>query len=86
VQVADRVLRLGYFTSQPASLLTAECDNGDRVDLLIVAPDTDPGTAQAAMTTAASTGDLIHAQHILRTVVPAENDSPTMRSAAEDSM
>jgi hypothetical protein len=62
--VAGRVLRLGYFTSQPTSLLTALCDNGNRVDLLIVPPDA-RGTADAAMVLAATTSNLVHAQHIL---------------------
>ena len=65
LRVADRVLRLGYFTSQPINLVTALCDNGDRVDLLVVAPGTEPGTADAALTLAATTGNLVHAQHIL---------------------
>lgn len=63
--VAGRVLRLGYFTSQPISLLTALCDNGDRVDLLVVPPDTAAGTADAAMVLAATTSNLVHAQQIL---------------------
>jgi hypothetical protein len=86
LQVADRVLRLGYFTSQPATLLTALCDNGDRVDLLIVAPRTDPATAQAAMITAATTANLVHAQHILNTLPHPDDPSPAMESAAEDSV
>jgi hypothetical protein len=70
--VAGRVLRLGYFTSQPTALLTALCgDNGDRVDLLIVPPETDAGTADAAMVLAATTGNLVHAQHVLRAAVTA---------------
>jgi hypothetical protein len=63
--VAGRVLRLGYFSSQPSSLLTALCANGDRVDLLVVPPDTPAGAADAAMIVAASTSNRIHAQHIL---------------------
>jgi hypothetical protein len=63
--VAGRVLRLGYFTSQPTSLLTALCDDGDRVDLLIVPPDTAPSIADAAMRLAATTSNRVHAQHIL---------------------
>jgi hypothetical protein len=86
LQVADRVLRLGYFASQSASLLTALCDNGDRVDLLIVAPRTEPVTAQAAMITAAITGNLVHAQHILNTVSHPDDPSRAMESAAEDSV
>jgi hypothetical protein len=63
--VAGRVLRLGYFTSQPTSLLTALCDNGDRVDLLVIPPGADTGTADAAMLLAATTSNVVHADHIL---------------------
>ncbi len=65
LRVAERVLRLGYFTSQPANLLTALCDNGERVDLLTITPDTEPGIAEAAMRLAATAGNLVYAQHIL---------------------
>lgn len=65
--VAGRVLRLGYFTSQPVSLLTALCANGDRVDLVVVPPHTATDTADAAMVVAATTSNLVHAQHILLT-------------------
>jgi len=66
--VAGRVLRLGYFTSQPVNLLTALCDNGDRVDLLVVPPHTAEDAADAAMILAATTDNLVHAHHILLTV------------------
>jgi hypothetical protein len=79
LSVAGRILRLGYFISQPVALLTALCgDTGDRVDLLIVPPETDAGTADAAMVLAASTGNLVHAQHILvaaMTARPHDEDS-----------
>lgn len=77
LRVADRVLRLGHFSSQPASLLTALCDNGDRVDLLVVAPGTEPGTADAAMLMAATSGNLIHAQHILAHLDTCHAPTPT---------
>jgi hypothetical protein len=86
LQVADRVVRLGYFTSQPVSLLTALCDNGDRVDLLIVAPDTEPAIADAAMLTAATTGNSVHAEHILATVPHPDHPSHTREKAAADSV
>ncbi|WP_051366061.1 DUF5994 family protein [Hamadaea tsunoensis] len=77
LRVADRVLRLGYFASQPVSLLTALCDNGERVDLLVVAPGTDPGAARAALLTSATTGNLVHAQSILGSLVrPVGLDAP----------
>jgi Family of unknown function (DUF5994) len=63
--VAGRVLRLGFYTSQPTALLTALCANGDRVDLLVVAPDTEAGTAGAAMVLAATTSNLVPAQHLV---------------------
>src|SRR5689334_4383421 len=65
LSVAGRVVRLGYFVSQPAGLLTAVCANRDRVDLLVVPPDTAAETADAAMLVAATVGNLIHAQDIL---------------------
>ncbi|WP_162906952.1 DUF5994 family protein [Allorhizocola rhizosphaerae] len=79
--VADRVLRLGYFHSQPISLLTALCANGDRVDLLVVPPHTDGETADAAMVMAAATGNLVPAQQIAAAV--ATGTSRPLRGAAE---
>ena len=67
--IAGRVVHVGYFASQPTSLLTAlSGTSGDRVDLLIVPPDTDSAAAAAAMTLAAAPGNQIHADHILQTV------------------
>ena len=86
LQVADRILRLGYFASQPASLLTALCDNGDRVDLLIVAPDTEPAIADAAMITAATTENRVHTEHILATLPHPEHPSRARESEAQDSV
>lgn len=85
LQVADRVVRLDYFTSQPDSLLTALCDRGDRVDVLVVAPGTEPGPAAAAMILAATVGNLVHAQHILGAVIRSSDPSHARESAAEDS-
>ncbi|MEU8241093.1 DUF5994 family protein [Actinoplanes missouriensis] len=78
--VAGRVLRLGYFTSQPLSLLTAICANRSRVDLLVVPPDTTPAAAGAAMILAATATNLIHAQHIPLTL----SAPPPPAAAAED--
>ncbi len=67
--IAGRVVHMGYFASQPTSLLTAlSGTSGDRVDLLIVPPDIDSGAATAAMALAATPGNQIHADHILQTV------------------
>lgn len=71
--VADRVLRLGYFHSQPTSLLTALCANGDRVDLLVVAPDADEETAEAAMILATAIDNLVPVQQIVAPVSTRAN-------------
>jgi len=65
IGVAGRVLKLGYFASQPATLLTALGDTGVRVDLLVVAPDTDAETAESAMARAATAANRLHAPDLL---------------------
>ena len=80
LEVAGRIRRLGYFTSQPAALLTARCDNGQRVDLLVVPPGTARRLAEAAMALAATAGNRIHAPSLLaaaraRPTLP-ETDGP----------
>jgi hypothetical protein len=79
--VDGRTVRIGYFASQPTSLLTAlSSRSGDRVDLFIVPPDTDSPAAAAAMALAATPGNQIHADHILQTVhtphLATANDVP----------
>jgi len=52
-----RVVRLGWFATMPAGLLTATSARGQRTDLLIVPPDTSEQAAQAAMERAARAGN-----------------------------
>lgn len=73
--VAGRLLRLGYFASQPTTLLTARCDDGSRVDLLVVPPDTMRPTAEAAMALAATAGNRVHARNC-SPPQPAHQPSP----------
>ncbi|MER7419469.1 DUF5994 family protein [Micromonospora peucetia] len=79
-----RVLRLGYFTSQPATLLTAICLNDDRIDLLVVPPETAGGLAETAMALAASAGNLVHSSQLLvaaaGTISEARTDSASRHS------
>jgi hypothetical protein len=82
LRVAGRVVKLGYFASQPTSLLTVLCSNGNRVDLLVVAPDTARGPADAAMILATTTGNRIHGQHVIP-AVGATNVEPRVDSAEE---
>lgn len=63
--VDGRVVRVGYFASQPATLLTAICLNDDRVDLLVVPPQTPVGLAEAAMALAVTAGNLVRSPNLL---------------------
>ncbi|MEJ3744957.1 DUF5994 family protein [Actinomycetes bacterium KLBMP 9797] len=84
--IAHRILLLTFFVSQPVCLLTALCANRDRVDLLVIPPQTADGTADAAMSLAATADNRIHAEHILLTVSalsprPADNAAEQARAA-----
>ncbi|GAB7048363.1 DUF5994 family protein [Catenuloplanes indicus] len=69
LQVAPgRTVRLGYFASQPVSLLTALCENGGRVDLLVVPPGEEQSHADAALLLATEIGNPMHAPQILPSV------------------
>jgi uncharacterized protein DUF5994 len=72
--VAGRVIRPGHFASQPATLLTAICDRGGRVDLLVIPPDTPRRIADTAMLIAAATDNVLPAQDIL---LAASNADPS---------
>jgi hypothetical protein len=62
---AGRVLRLGWFDSLPAGLLTATCADGRRIDLLTVPSHTSDTAAWAAMEHAADPGNRIHTQDLV---------------------
>lgn len=58
--------RLGWYTSQPAGLITIMTEFGrDRFDLLVVPPDATPDAADAAMSTATDAGDTSRAPELL---------------------
>ncbi len=65
---AGRVVKLGWFTGQPARLLTAFCGSSGRIDLLVVPPGTAETDALAAMDLAAQPTNLIHAPDILAAI------------------
>ena len=76
--VAGRRVRLGWFASQPAGLLTAICGTRERIDLLVVPPATDPSTAGRAMAIAADATNTLHTTDILATLThPAPADTST---------
>lgn len=58
---------LGYFASQPTSLLTALCDGGGgaRIDLLVIPVETNDDIADTAMTIAATPTNQLPAPNII---------------------
>jgi hypothetical protein len=63
--VAGQLVRLGWFDTLPAGLLTALYTDGRRVDLLTVPTDTGPDAAVAAMELAAHTANQLHTPDLL---------------------
>src|SRR6266536_3552248 len=66
----SRVVRLGWFETMPAGLLTATARAGRRTDLLTVPPDTCEQAAQAAMEQAAQAGNRSRTPALLAAVTP----------------
>lgn len=61
VQVGGRRIDVEYLASQPASLLTARCAGGRRVDLLVVPPRTSRDIAARSLVRAAQAGNRVTA-------------------------
>jgi hypothetical protein len=72
IPVAGRI-RFVWYAAQPANLFFALRSNGDRIDLLVVPPDTDPATARAAMALAAQPANTVHAPDILTAVAAGQS-------------
>lgn len=83
--LAGRVIRVTYFASHPAGLLSAFTGavTRGRIDLVVVPPNTGFELADAAMTIAATQGNHLHAQHILDRLTRASAGSAP-GSGAED--
>ncbi|GAA1659572.1 DUF5994 family protein [Fodinicola feengrottensis] len=88
--VDGRVIRLGWFTSGPAGLLTTTNSGRDRVDLLVVPPTLSKAAAAAAMAAASDPTNTLRTPEILaavNTTDPAaldrwESDGGHLRTAA----
>jgi hypothetical protein len=78
-----RVVRLSWFDTLPAGLLTAISADGHRVDLLTVPPHTDENAAWAAMEQAAQTGNLPHTHDIPASTTPATQTETAQESGWE---
>jgi Family of unknown function (DUF5994) len=70
-EAGSRVVRLGWFDSMPAGLLTAISASGQRTDLVTIPPDTSEQNAAAAMQQAARAGNREHAPAILAAITAA---------------
>jgi hypothetical protein len=66
-----RVVRLGWFASMPAGLLTAISVTGQRTDLVTIPPNTSEQDASTAMEQAAQPGNRNHAPAILAAITAA---------------
>lgn len=75
--LAGRVIRVAYFDSHPAGLLSAftGASARGRIDLVVVPPETTFERADAAMTVAATQGNDLQAQDILDRLVRSPGSS-----------
>ena len=71
----SRVVRLGWFSTMPAGLLTAISADGDRTDLVTIPPSTGEQDAAAAMEQAAQAGNRDHAPAILAGIIAAASQA-----------
>ncbi|WP_020577886.1 DUF5994 family protein [Actinopolymorpha alba] len=81
LRVAGRLIRLGWFTTQPSNLLTASWDNRYNIELLVVPSATNVPLAEAAMALAADAANTVPAPDILTT---AAGQAAQAEMAAED--
>jgi hypothetical protein len=72
----SRVVRLGWFATMPAGLLTAISASDQRTDLVTIPPHTSEHDARAAMAQAAQAGNRDHAPAILATLSAAARPLP----------
>jgi Family of unknown function (DUF5994) len=70
----SRVVRLGWFATMPAGLLTAISASGQRTDLVTIPAHTSEQDAAAAMEQAAQAGNRDHAPAILAAISAAAPD------------
>jgi Family of unknown function (DUF5994) len=68
-----RVVRVGWFASMPAGLLTAIFASGQRTDLVTIPPHAGERAALAAMEQAAAAGNLEQAPAFLAAVEPGSS-------------
>jgi hypothetical protein len=73
-----RVVKLGWFASMPAGLLTAISVSGERTDLVTIPPQAGEEAASAAMRQAVKAGNREHSPAILAAMTrPAAGSEPS---------
>ena len=77
----SRVVRLGWFATMPAGLLTAIYAGGQRTDLVTIPPRTSEQGASAAMEQAARVGNREHAPAILGAIIAAAGTTTRTEAA-----
>ena len=66
MQIEDRTVRLGGFaTSNPATVRLSDAWGQERIDILVIAPETDPAVADRALNLAGETDNPFSADEIL---------------------
>ena len=70
-----RVVKLGWFDSMPAGLLTAISASGERTDLVTIPPQASEEAASAAMRQAVTAGNHEHSPAILAAITMPAADS-----------
>jgi hypothetical protein len=70
-----RVVKLGWFDSMPAGLLTAISASGERTDLVTIPPQASEGAASAAMRQSVKAGNHEHSPAILAAIAVPAADS-----------
>jgi hypothetical protein len=80
---AGRVVRLGWFATMPAGLLTAIFAGGQRADLVTIPPPTSERDATAAMEQAAQAGNREHAPAILAAITAAASTAADVRGGRD---
>lgn len=80
--VGDAKVRMGWFATLDPALLIATTAGGDRIDLLVVPPDTEAGAARRAMTIAADPANTMRAPAILAAI--RETPGPETGPGADD--
>ncbi len=66
MRIEDRIVRLGGFaTSDPLTVRLTDVWGRERIDVLVIAPDTEPAVARRALRLAARAGDPFRADEIL---------------------